>query len=65
MGIPLSSQEHVGPWYINFSFQNKMQTAVLSQARVYSTSRLYGRMGQVPESDLEKVRAGFLALYSK
>lgn len=65
MGIPLSSQEHVGPWYVNFSFQDKIQTAVLSQARVYSTSRLYSRMGQVPESDLEKVRAGFLALYSR
>ena len=65
MGIPLTSQEHSGSWYAKFAFQDKIQTAVLSQARVYSTSRLYSRIGQIPNSDLEIVRTGFLKLYSK
>lgn len=65
MGIPLTSQEHSGSWYVKFVFQDKVQTAVLSQARAYSASRLYSRIGQIPNSDLEIVRAGFLKLYSK
>lgn len=65
MGVPLTSQKHEGQWYVEFEFQRKKQTAVLSQARVYSTSRLYSRIGQVPDSDLELVRDGFLALYAK
>ena len=35
------------------------------KARVYSTSRLYGRIGQIPDSDLKKVRKGLVALYSQ
>lgn len=65
MGIPLTSQEHFGSWYVSFIFQGKKEFAVLSQARVYSVSRLYGRIGQVPNSDLELVRRGFIELYSK
>lgn len=34
MGIPLTSQEHSGDWYVEFVFQNKRQFAVLAQARV-------------------------------
>lgn len=65
MGIPLTSQKHTGSWYTQFIFKNKVETAVLSQARVYSTSRLYSRLGQIPKSDLDTVRKAFLLLYSK
>ena len=65
MGIPLTTQEHFGSWYVPFEFQDKREIAVLSQARVYSVSRLYSRVGQVPDSDLEMVRRGFIELYSK
>lgn len=65
MGIPLTSQAHTGSWYVQFVFQDNIETAVLSQARVYSSSRLYSRLGQIPDSDLNKVRQAFLLLYSK
>ena len=65
MGVPLTSQAHTGSWYVSFGFQDRVETAVLSQARVYSITRLYKRIGQVPASDLEKVREGFIKLYSK
>ena len=63
MGIPLTSQEHVGSWYVEFVFQDKKQTAVLAQARVISVFRLYKKMGTVPNSDLEMVKRGFRKLY--
>lgn len=63
MGIPLTSQPHKGSWYVSFEFKNKIQNAVLAQARVLSVYRLRRKMGVVPNSDLELVRAGFRELY--
>ena len=65
MGIPITSQKHKGSWYVSFKFKDRTETAVLSQAKVFSISRLYSRLGQVPDTDLEKVRTGFLKLYSR
>ena len=65
MGIPLTSQPHKGSWYVHFSFLEKTQTAVLSQAKVMNYSRLYGKIGTAPDSDLEQVRQGFIKLYGK
>ena len=64
MGIPLTSQVKTGSWYVNFIFKDKTEYAAVCQARVMSVSRLYTKIGNVPESDLEKVRAGFLSLYA-
>lgn len=36
MGIPLTSQEHKGSWYVSFVFRDKKQIATLAQARVMS-----------------------------
>ena len=63
MGIPLTSQEHEGNWYVSFIFQDKKQTAALAQARVISVARLYKRMGMLPNSDFELVKTGFSKLY--
>ncbi|MBQ3309797.1 type II toxin-antitoxin system PemK/MazF family toxin [Candidatus Saccharibacteria bacterium] len=63
MSIPLSTQEHGGSWYVNFRFQGKEVYAALSQAKTFSTARLYTRLGQVAEDDMEKVRSGFRNLY--
>ena len=63
MGIPLTSQEKTGNWYVEFEFLNKKEYAAICQARVMSVSRLYDKIGRVPDSDLEKVRDGFMKLY--
>lgn len=63
MGVPLTSQEKQGSWYVEFEFLGKKEWAALCQARVMSVSRLHGKMGQVPTSDLNSVREGFIKLY--
>jgi hypothetical protein len=63
MGIPLTSQKHNGSWYVGFRFQNKSVCAVLSQAKVFSAARLYNRLGQIAEDDMERVRRGFQKLF--
>ena len=63
MGVPLTSQEKSGKWYVEIEFLGEKQYAAICQARVYSANRLYDKMGTLPESDLQAVREGFLRLY--
>lgn len=63
MGIPLSTQAHSGSWYVNFRFQGKEVFAALSQAKIFSTARLYNRLGQIAEDGMIKVKTGFRNLY--
>ena len=63
MGIPLTTQKHDGSWYVSFRFQEKDVCASLSQARVFSAARLYGRLGQIAEDDMLKIKDGFRELY--
>ena len=63
MGVPLTSQEHVGNWYASFEFKDRTEYAVLAQARVFSVSRLGKRMGMLPESDLSVIKEAFRKLY--
>ncbi len=65
LGIPLSTQLHDGSWYVSFRFQEKQQVAVLSQVRVFSVFRLYGKIGQLDDTDMERIRQGFYELYCK
>ena len=63
MGIPLTTQPHDGTWYIPFEFQDKISRAVLSQAKVMSTQRLYARIGKLPNNDFKLIKNGFKKLY--
>ena len=63
MGVPLTTQEHDGSWYVDFVFQGKKIYAAISQARVFSTARIYSRIGQIAEDDMAKIKDGFRKLY--
>lgn len=63
LGIPLSSKEHIGTWFVNFRFKNREQYASLNQIRVINVSRLQERMGMVDKSDMRKIIEGFQGLY--
>ena len=56
IGIPLTSQDKVGSWYVKFDFQGKNQVAVLSQIRTFSVARLSSRMGKLDKNDSRKIR---------
>ncbi len=63
MGVPLTSKPKSGSWYVNFEFLGVKEAAAICQARVMSVFRLYDKMGQLPKSDLDKVKVGFRKLY--
>lgn len=63
LGIPLTSKQHEGTWYVPFVFLGKTETAVLSQARTMSAHRLYDRMGELDDVDMKKIQQGFHELF--
>lgn len=63
MGVPLTSQEHSGSWYTPFIFKDRQEYAVLAQARVFSVSRLYKKMGSLSDPDLDAIKTGFHNLF--
>ena len=65
MGIPLTSQEHEGSWYVPFMHDDKKQVAVVGQARVMSTKRLFNMIGEIDSSDMRRIEEGFKNLYVK
>lgn len=64
LGIPLSTKNKEGSWYVSFVFRNKHIHANLAQIRIFSSSRMYTKMGSVDSTDAQKIKDGFLRLYS-
>ena len=65
MAIPLTSQEHNGPQYMSFSLRGRYENAILSQAKVMSSKRLYYQMGELDVEHLEKIKKAFIDFYAK
>jgi mRNA interferase MazF len=63
LGIPLSTKDRSGSWYVKISFQGKESTVNLSQIRAFSASRMYDKMGELEDNDRVKIKDGFLRLY--
>ena len=63
IGVPLTSKEHVGSWYVEFVFKNNKEYAVMSQVENVSVYRLFYKMGRVPASDLNRVLIGLMSLF--
>jgi mRNA-degrading endonuclease toxin of MazEF toxin-antitoxin module len=64
--IPLSTKKKVdNKYYIEIELNNKKQSAMISQMRLLDVRRLHYRKGLVSESNFEKVKEGFLKLFSK
>jgi len=64
LGIPLSTIIKVGTWYVEVSFKEKKIVANLAQCRIVSFHRMYEKMGALDAHDIEKIKIGFLSLYS-
>lgn len=63
IGIPLTTKQRKGSWYVSFLFNDRKEVASLIQVRAMSVRRLVYKMGEVPESDLELVKRAFLQIF--
>jgi mRNA interferase MazF len=59
IGVPLTSKNKVGSFFIPIKYENKVGNAVIVQARTMSASRLLRHMCNLEKSQLEKVKRAY------
>ena len=63
MGISVSTQKKTGSWYVSVICQNKESLINLAQARIFSSSRMYKKIGTLDNVDIKKIKTAFSHLY--
>ena len=63
VGLAMTSKDKSGSWYIPITLHKKETKVVLSQIRVMDEKRLYNLMGELDDTDWQKVVDGFKTLY--
>ena len=61
--IPTTTKPKIGSWYVPFRQADRGMIASLHQARAIDHRRLSTKLGQLDDSDFERVREGFWKLY--
>ena len=66
VGIPSTTQNHLArspDWYVHFRFKNIDEYAAINQLETISVFRLYRKMGELDDGDIQKIQNGFWNLY--
>ena len=61
--IPITSQAKSGTWYVSFKIKDKEMCACLHKVRSIDYRRLSNRLGELEESDYEKIKISLKNLY--
>lgn len=61
--IPTTTQEKTGTWFVPFKQKGESMTACLHQARSIDYRRLSNKLGELDDTDFEKVKTGFRNIY--
>ncbi len=61
--IPTTTKSKVGSWFVPFRQADRNMVASLHQARAIDHRRLSTKLGQLDDSDFDRVRKGFSKLY--
>jgi hypothetical protein len=61
--IPTTTKSKVGSWFVPFRQADREMVASLHQARAIDHRRLSTKLGQLDDSDFDRVREGFWKLY--
>ncbi|MBI2326664.1 type II toxin-antitoxin system PemK/MazF family toxin [Candidatus Collierbacteria bacterium] len=64
LGLPLTSKEKQGSWYVGISLHGKMSWVILNQARIFDKKRLTNKIGALDDAEVKKVKKKFLKLYA-
>lgn len=55
LGIPFTSKEKVGSWYVKITLQNKNSWAILNQIRLLDKKRLTYKIGELDGKDVIEI----------
>lgn len=62
IGIPLSTKEKTGSWFVDIFIREERRCALLYQIRMFSTNRFQRRLATLDTSDFHKVKEKLKAL---
>ena len=62
-GLPITSRENIGSWYIPIELPGRSRLAMLHQARIFDRKRMLERMGALKEAEFEAIQATFCKFY--
>jgi mRNA interferase MazF len=63
LGIPLTTTQRDGSFFFKFEFkENQISTAILVQARLFSSKRLLNKIGIINKEDFENLKREYLSL---
>ena len=63
LGLPLTTHERKGTWYVEITIHRKTNWVMLNQARILDKKRLTNRIGTLDNADFKKVKESFLEFY--
>ena len=63
MGIPTSSQDRKGSWYVQITLGSVKSVVILSQARLLDYKRLSSKIGELDAVEMHNVKDKFKNLY--
>jgi len=63
LGLPLTTKEKDGSWYVRIAFKGKPQTVVLAQGRVLDYRRLKEKLGEVGKSESGEITRAYAKLH--
>lgn len=64
IGLPLTSKDKFGTWYVPITLKHKTSRVILSQVRVFDSRRLTSKIGQLDKNDFYEVKKQFISLIS-
>lgn len=56
IGLPLSSKEKIGSWFIDINLSNEKRYVLLYQIRMFSTNRFESRLATIDDNNFKKVK---------
>ncbi len=56
VGLPLSSKEKSGSWFVDISINNQKRCVLLYQIRMFCTNRFESRMTTLDDADFKNVK---------
>ena len=56
IGLPLSSKEKIGSWFIDIALGNEKRFVLLYQIRMFSANRFESRIATIDDGDFNKVK---------
>ncbi len=63
-GIPLTTQQKTGNWYVPVAHGEKKRMAILNQVRVLDAKRLIKKIGMLSAGNFREIIEAFLAFYN-